>query len=381
MSPLIPKRRSRRPRRPALLSPRPRAAWAAPEPPPLTPQSAAPPPFPKPGPPRARSQKITLYAGAAIVVLIVIIIIALSSRRYRRPLANVPKGQTSVQVVDVRRFFASPIHPALEAAGHPIAAHLEAMEDDFNVSLRRDVAVLVDTDDSTLLIGRFAPKRMRDGFDVTIEKREKEINRTRQTPVQLRIHEADVEGYTYWYCSQEGVDHAFASVGRTVVCFGDRWGVRRFLKVRAGLRSPALHDERFAAAYDPKLARRALLYRIEKPDGTLLASRLRTALGDASGRVYAAFFAVAASEESIGLTIRFATTGADAATALESHLQSDAAQAALVPLLGTTAKPTITRDGNAVVLSSAVAVEKFKDIVANDKEGRGANLVLSLLIG
>jgi hypothetical protein len=327
----------------------------------------------------ARNQKITLYAGAAIVVLIVIIIIALSSRRYRRPLANVPKGQTSVQVVDVRRFFASPVHRILEAASHPIAARLEAREETLNVSLRRDVAVLVDTDDSTLLIGRFAPKRMRDAFDVTIETREKQINRTRQPAVQLQIHEAEVEGYSYWYCSQEGVDHAFASVGRTVVCVGDRWGVRRFLKVRAGLRSPALDDERFAAAYDRKLTRRAVLYRLEKPGGTLLDSRLRTPLGDAAGHVYAALFAIEATDDAIGLTIRLATTGPEAAAALEAHLQTDAAQAALVPLLGTAAKPTITRVGDAVVLASTVAVEKFKDIVASDKEGRGANLVLALL--
>ncbi len=343
-------------------------------PPPLRPLAGAPAPAPGPSP---HHQKLALYAGGALVVLIVLVILLIAPRR--APLELVPRGQAIVQVVDVRRFLDSPIYAMLASANHPILAALETKEDRFRISLRRDVAVVIDTDDSTILVGRFQPDLLRDCFEETIELKEKELNRGRQTPVQLQIKQSEVEGLPYHFCDQEGVDHAFAAVGSGIVCFGDRWGVRRFLKGRAGVRGHALDDSAFAAAYSPEAARRAFLYRLEKPGGKFIAAKLKDVLDAAGEGVRATFFAVAISRRNIGLTIRFATRDPLAAEKLEAKLGRASAQAALRPLLGNDATVQVARADSVVTLESVLPLDGFDEIVEKDKKGQGANLILALL--
>ncbi|HUT33613.1 MAG TPA: hypothetical protein VNE39_09050 [Planctomycetota bacterium] len=364
-----------------LLAPGPRAgraasgAEAAPpplQPPPLAPRAPAPSPGLSP-----QHQKLALYAGAALVVLIVLVILVLSPTR--QPLELVPRGQILVQVVDVRRFLDSPVYQVLATASHPLLRALEAKEEKFRISLRRDVTAVVDTDDSTILLGRFQPDLMRDCFEQSIETREKEINRGRQVPVQLQIKQNAVDGYRYLYCDEEGVDHAFAAVGSSVVCFGDRWGVRRFLKGRAGVRGDALDDPPFAAAFSRSLARGAFYYRLEKPGGRIVASKLKDVLGEAGEGVEATFFAIAASRSSITLAIRFAARDAAAAAKLETQLTKASSQSALRPLLGADAALALTRSEATVTLESSIPLDGFDEVVERDKRGQGANLILTLL--
>jgi len=339
---------------------------------PASPPAAAAPPSPSP-----HQQKLALYAGGALVVLIVIVILLLSPRR--PPISLVPKGQTVVQVVDVRRFFGSPVYQVLSTLSHPLMGPIEAKEERYNISLRRDVVSIVDTDDSTILIGRFRAERMRDSFEMSIEASEKEINRGRQNPVQLQIQQAEVEGYPYSFCNQEGVDHAFTSLGSSIVCFGDRWGVRRFLKGRAGLRGHALDDDAFASAYSPVLARRAFLCRLEKPGGKIVTTKLKAVLAEAGEGVRATFFAVATTSKAIELSIRFAAKDPAAAERIEAQLAKASAQVALRPLLGADASLKISRAESVVTLEASMPLDSFDEIVEKDKKGQGSNLVLTLL--
>ncbi len=342
---------------------------------------AAPVPVPSPGP-SPQHQKLALYAGGALVVLIVLVILVLSPRR--APIELVPRGQSVVQVVDVRRFLDSPVCHMLRAGKHPIVAALDAQEEKFRVSLRRDVTAVVDTDDSKILLGRFQPDVMRDCFEQTIETREKEISAARKAAVQLQIKQNAVDGYTYLYCDEEGVDHAYAAVGSGVVCFGDRWGVRRFLKGRAGIRGQALDDPLFAAAFAPALARGALYYRLEKAGGRIVASKLKDVLAGAGEGVQATFYAIASTRTTIELAIRFVATDSAAAGALEAQLARASAQRALRLLLGADAIVAAARAGALVILTSSVPLDGFDEIVAKDKverekTGEGANLILALL--
>jgi len=347
---------------------------------------AGPPPLQSPPRPQARPaaaglsprhQKLALWAGGALVVLIVLVILLVSPQR--APLELVPKGQTLAQVVDVRRFLNSPLYQMLAAASHPLLAAIESKEEKLGISLQRDVATIIDTDDSTILLGRFRPERLRDSFEEAIEAREKEINRNRQAPVRLLIQQAEVEGHTYAFCNQEGVDYAFAAAGSSVVCFGDRWGVRRFLKGRAGVRGRALDDPAFAAAFSPALARRAFLYRLEKPGAKIVASKLKDLLAEAGEGLQAAFFAATAAGRNIELTIRLAARDAKAAERLEAQLAKATVQVALRKLLGTDAEVRITRAEAIVVLESLTPLDGFEEIIEKDKKGQSANLLLTLL--
>ena len=107
-------------------------------------------------------QKLALYAGGALVVLIVLIIIFQASAPTRQILDYVPKGQSNVQVIDLRRFTRGPVYGALSAADHPIKRHLEEIQNKFNVDFARDVAFAADADGSTILIGHFHLGRLRD---------------------------------------------------------------------------------------------------------------------------------------------------------------------------------------------------------------------------
>jgi len=384
MSPLVARRRATHQGRAFAswpgLSARRAAAAGGPPPLPASPPFPSPPPA-SPAPAGPAHQKITLYAGAALVVLTVLVIVVLTSGVRRRALSYVPKRQSVVQVVDMRRFLAGPVYRTLAAADHPITRRLEAVEDTCNVSLRRDIAVVVDTDDSMILIGRFRPSRVRNTFKASIAEDERRINRGRQTPVTLVIRDDEVEGHSYSYCKQEGVDRGLAVIGSSVVCLGDSLSVRRFLKVRAGMREAVLDDEAFAAVYSPALARRALLYRFEKPGGKLLATTLRDILGETVDDLSAAFFTVADGEQGVELTIRFAARNAGAAQKLKAQLFSPRALAGLQALLGIDDLPRVTRSEATVTLESSLSLSTFEDIVARDKKGQAEarNLVLALI--
>lgn len=342
---------------------------------------AAPPPFPPRPRAAPRNQKLALYAGGALVVLIVVVIIVVSSRPGRKALAYVPKGQHYVQAVDVRRFLRSPLYKTLAHASHPIVERLRGREERHNFDLARDVAFVVDADDLTVLVGRFEPKRLRDGFEEGVERRERELSRVRQTPVRLAIERDEVEGREFLYCDREGEDRAFAAVGSTIACFGTRWGVRRFLKVKAGIRAPVLEDPDFAAAYAPALARGALLYRLEKADAPMVGAVLRDVLGQARVGIRAAFLAVRLEREALRLVARFAAASPTDATKLRERLLNPEAAAALARLLGVSAGKgmVVSQEGAIVVLDCGIPLEGLADIVAADKEGSARNLVLTML--
>lgn len=366
------------------LSAAPRAGRSAPEPP----AEAGPPPLQRGGqpplppaaaaPPSAKRQKITLWAGGAAVVLIVLVIIVLSYPASRQPLAYVPRGQTAVQVVDVRQFLSGPVYPLLDAAEHPALRRLHEIEKSYDVSLRRDVAVVVTTDNSVILFGRFQPERLRVRFEELIEEQEKDLNLRRQPAAQLEIQEADVKGYKYYFCDQAGVARAFTGLGSSVACFGDRWSVRGFLRARAGLRDRVLGDEGFAAAYSAPLARSAFLYRLEKP-GARVLTLLKDVLGAAGEGVHAAFFAVTASEKAVRLTLRFVARDPKTAERLENQFSKASTQVALRPFLGTDAAFQVARVDRTVALESEVPVDQLDEIIDKDKEGQTTNLVLALI--
>ena len=152
---------------------------------------AAPPPLS----PAPSHQKLMLYASAAIVVLIVIVIVALGSRPSRRALGYVPMGHASVQVVDMRRFVAGPAYRILAAADHPIARKLETIERDWNLSLTRDVAVAIDADDLTILLGRFDAARLGAEFEQAIDELDRQLGAS--GAVRLGVVQDDVDGREY----------------------------------------------------------------------------------------------------------------------------------------------------------------------------------------
>jgi len=134
-----------------------------------------------------------------------------------------------------------------------------------------------------------------------------------------------------------------------------------------------------AAAYSPSLARGALLYRLEKPSGKILASKLKDVLGSAGAGVVGAFFAVNTTRDAVQLTIRLAARDAAAAQSLQEQLDRSATQAVLGPLLGLDTAARVERSGVIVTLASVVPLSKFEEIVVKDKNGQAPNLVLSLI--
>lgn len=380
------------------LAPRGGAFRASPDgeaehcPSPDGPKPAAPPPLAAP------QQKLTLYASGAIVVLIVLVIIALGSRAPRRALAYMPVGQSAVQVVDMRRFARGPVHRILSSADHRIAKKLEKLEEDWNISPRRDIDLVADGDDITVLIGRFGPKRLRKAFEDAIEERETRLTRPGKPPVRLKLVERHVDNHRYLLCLRvgagEAVDQeaniiAFAAVRSSLICIGRRGlGVRRFLRTYAGLRDPVLKDPHFAAAYSPRLARKAFLRRLEKPGGVILKGQLGSLLGDDAVGLRAAFFALTSSAEAIGITVRLAADGEQAAQRLEARLSTPESLTALAEAIGPGAELAVSRSAAAVVLEAEIDLATFEVIVLNDKKAdaepkgkkpRPKNLILALL--
>jgi hypothetical protein len=325
-------------------------------------------------------QKLTLYVGGTLVVLIVLLIILLTSGPRRAILPFVPKGHSVVQVIDMARYLGGPAYEVLDSCGHPSARALDAIEEKLGVSFRRQVLLFAQADGNQIVIGQLRPDQLRSAFEADLDREEKRINQNRAKPVQLDAREGHVEGHAYYYCDQEALDLAFASVGSWMACFGDRSGVQRVLKVCSGDRESVLRDELFAAAYSPSLARRAFLYRFEKePGGKILAQTLAEVLGPAATDVRAAFFALLAAGKSIEVHATFVARDAEAAERLQTQLTGDAPGRALGELLGASGPPRVTRSGTRVAFAASVGLDRFREIVLKDKQGQARNLILALL--
>ena len=406
--------RPRRLRAPLALRPRLAAFRAdtddAPEPTPTPatpspPPAASPPkpkaPAPEPPPPLTPMQpKLMLYVCGVVIGIIVLVIMALGSRAPRRALAYMPVGQSAVQVVDMKRFARGPVYRILSAADHSIARDLEQLEEDWDISPKRDIDLVADGDDITVLIGRFRPARLREAFENAIETRQTRLNAPGRPVVDLKLVERSVDGHDYLLCLRAGIGEAvdreaniiaIAAVRSSLICIGRRGlGVRRFLRTYAGLRDPVLKDPRLAAAYDRHLAKRAFLRRLEKPDGLVLKGQLTALLGDAGAGLQAAFFALTCSDEAIGITIRLAANGPKAAQRLEAQLATPENRTALAHAIGPGAKPTVTRTNDIVTVEAELDLATFEVIVLNDNKAAAAapakkpqpsNLVLALLAG
>ncbi len=319
---------------------------------------------------RIPPQKRSLYASGALVVLIVVVIIALAARPSYRVLHLLPRDLKAVSVVRVGRFLESPVYAALNAADHPAIGRLDALEEWFDVDLRRDVSLLVSTDQGRVLFGRFRASRVRSAWEEYVQAKLGE-----RVP---HLHTRYIEGNAYTFCSQINDQGAIAIVGSSVAAIGTRHGVRRFLKVRAGLYASLRDEEAVAAAYDGRLARRSLLYRIEKPGGPLLRS-LEPVFTPASVR--SAFFALGSRGGEVRLAIRLASESEELAEALAEHVKSDAASAPLQKLLGTTDGYDVGREEAVVTIEASLSLDAFGDIVRKDKESLAVprNLFIHLL--
>jgi len=353
---------------------------------------AGPPPLQPAGPPALQShppglppapqpahQKLTLYASGALVVLIVLVIIFLGAGPRRAILPYVPMGRQAVQVVDLSRYLAGPVHAALVSAGHPSVRRLEAAEQKRGASFGREVLLLGEADHMTILVGRLRPDALRATFETLVKAEEKRINQDRAQPAKLEITRDGLEGRPYYSCSQELLDLAFASVGSSVACFADVAGVRSFLKTCAGISKPILSDEDFAAVYSPRDARRAFVYRLEKAGGRILAQTLADVVGAKQTDIRAAFFALATAGKSIEVTVRFLITTDEWAAAREEQFNKDTGQKALCEVLGAAPRVRVTRRGNVVTLEASVPLARFQEIAVQDKQGQARNLILALL--
>jgi len=343
-----------------------------------------------------------LYVSGALVVAIVVVIIFLTHRVEHRVLALIPRGEKAIQIVDWRRFLKSPLYRQLKAARHLIARGLvKRMGEgfgvkDFGLRLESDVRRLADTDRLTIFVGRFRPRRLREAFIELIEeqgtrkarigpapaKGDKALQQQGMMiipPIRLKVHEGDIEGRKYYYCDQAGTDRGFSSAGSSIVCYGDHLAVKRFVRVRAGLRDSVLEDTDLMAAHQRDLARGALLYRLEKPGGKFLARALKRMLIKDTADVCAACFALDTSQTAIDATIRLAAVEEKAAERLEETLSKAAKEGALDALLGGKAPPKVTRSGALVVLKGSVTASDFGALVEKGKAGPKDNLILDLL--
>ncbi len=346
---------------------------------------AAPPPLS----PAPSHQKLMLYASAAIVVLIVIVIVALGSRPSRRALGYVPMGHASVQVVDMRRFVAGPAYRILAAADHPIARKLETIERDWNLSLTRDVAVAIDADDLTILLGRFDAARLGAEFEQAIDELDRQLGAS--GAVRLGVVQDDVDGREYLVAKvvsgtlPEGTaklaDRAFAAAGSSVVCFGRTRSVERFLRCHAGLRDSVLKDPHFAAAYDRRLARRTVVQRLERPGGAVTARCLQDLLGVGIEDLRAVFFALGCSEDTLDLAVRLVADGEAPARAVEASLGKPEAMDALVERLGRGNDVEVRREGSVVAITAWVKQVDFERAVVREAGAAqpSKNLLLTLL--
>ncbi len=350
------------------------------------------PPAPPPanaGPPH---QKLMLYASAAIVVLIVIVIVALGMRPSRRALAYVPTGHRYVQVVDMRRFATGPIYRMLASANHPIAKRLEELQRAWNVSLRRDVAMLIDADGLTIFIGRLDVGKLREEFEDTARLKEQSLRRAGATRARIEVVERDVLGHPYlaWQVGDGGqledaekraVDQAFAAVGRSVVSFGAAERVERFLRCQAGDRDGVLKDPHYAAAYDRGLARGAVVQLLEQPQGKVLGLCLKGVLGVGSEGLRAAFVVLSTDKSSVRAAVRIVAQDEATAEAIEASLAKAERRQALIARLGEGSEPEVRRDGDTVIVTATVDLAVLNRIVVEEADSGkdSGNLILTVL--
>jgi len=347
---------------------------------------------PPPLTPAPSHQKLMLYASAAVVVLIVIVIVALGSRPSRRALGYVPMGHSEVQVVDMRRFALGPVYRILTSADHPIARRLEGIERAWNLSLKDDVAVLLDADDLTILIGRLDTDRLRSEFEESAEETATRLRTLGGKQVRLRIVESDVGGHEYLAWENIGaeqlegaqaheIDWAFAAVGSSVACFGTTLSVERFLRCHAGQRDSILKDPHFAAAYDRRLGRKAVVQRLERPSGKVLGQCLKGLLGVGAEDLRAAFVVLTSSDEAIDLTLRIVAQTEERAEIIEATLAKPETRQALIARLGTGAEPAVSRDGDVVTIEASVDLAVFDRTVVDEvRTGKTTgNLILTVL--
>jgi len=303
------------------------------------------PPAPPPASAGPSHQKLMLYASAAIVVLIVIVIVALGMRPSRRALAYVPTGHRYVQVVDMRRFATGPVYSMLASVNHPIAKRLEELQRAWNVSLKRDVAMLIDADGLTIFIGRLDAGKLREEFEDTARLQEQSLRRAGATRVRIEVVERDVLGHPYlaWQVGEPGqledADQAFAAVGRSVVSFGAAERVERFLRCQAGDRDGVLKDPHYAAAYDRGLARGAVVYRLEQPQGKVVGRCFRGLLGVGTEGLRAAFVAVSTDKNAVHAAVRIVAQDEATAETIEASLAKEERRQALIAPRRSAARP------------------------------------------
>lgn len=351
-------------------------AWRAePDEPGAAPTDTAEPPDapPPPAPPsrtasllerliaRVPPERRSLYASAALVVAIVAVIIALASRPSHRVLRLLPKDLTSVVVLDVGRFLSGPLHQALNAVDHPAVRSLDALEELLDVDLRRQVSRLVATDQGLVLLGRFRPRRLRSAYEESVQDK--------LGPRTPYLHTRYVDEQAYVYCSQMQEQAAFAVIGSSMATLGTRHGVRRLLKVRAGLFDSLARHASLPIAYDDRTARRATAYRLEGPGGPLLES-LQPILAPAEAPVAirAAFFALATGRDALALTVRLVTTDEKAGEALANHLEAQATADGLRQLIGADEAPAVSQSQATVTLKASVPIARLAEIVKKNKE-------------
>lgn len=317
------------------------------------------------------ADKRALYASGALVVLIVAVIILLAARPAPRILDALPKGLKTVAVLDTPRYLGGPLFAALQAAEHPAAKALDPLEERCDLNFRRDVTRLVTTDDGVVLFGRFRPDRFRSACEETLES---ELG---DRVPQFRTRH--VEGYAYTFCSRGAEETAFATLGSSTALVGSRDGVRRFLKVRAGLLPSLREDAHLAQAYDDSAARRAALWRLEKAGGPLLRSL--DPIVQAAKPIHAAFFALAVRGDALQLTIRLVADSEEAAEDRAKFLQAEAGVAALRKRFGIEQGPDIARSKAVVILTASLPLAAFGEQVKKHKENpaEARTLVLDLL--
>jgi hypothetical protein len=322
--------------------------------------------------------------SGGLVVVIVLVIIALTWGRRRDALRYVPEGTLWVDVTRMDRFIRSPIYERLRRADHPISLHLRAFEENYDVRLKDDVQVVADAEGATLLVGHFLPRRMRKAFEARVEF---EARRLGPAGDGLEVQEDEAEGQTYLFAekiTEKGaLDIALGWCGNSVVCSGDRACVRRFLARAAGRRGGVLDDENFAAVYQRAPARRAVFFRLEKPDGDILGGPLQSVMLDAADGLRAAFYALSCTDEQITLGLWLLARSEDAAKALHARLQTPEASRALGALIGCEDAVDVELAGVQVVLTASVAMARFEDLVELDKDalrsGQPRNLIHLLL--
>jgi len=327
--------------------------------------------------------QLRLVLSGSLVVVIVLVIMFLSWRRSRDPLRHVPEDCAWVTVTHMDRFLASPIYDALGEAEHPISLELKAFETTHDVRLKDDVQVVAEVEGATILMGKFLQRRMRSALAVRAEAKARELGLSDDA---LPVEEGEVEGLPFLFISKtvgsRVVDHALAWRGNSIVCAGRRDEVRRFLALAARRCDDILANDALAAAYDKLAAREALVFRLAKPSDCLLLHALASRAVEGAG-VRACFTTLGCTDEAVALSVTLLAKDEAAAGELEAWLATPEAAKALTTGIGCTEGPTVAREGDRIVVAATVPMERFRTLVALDKEAGGGarpgGLILRLL--